>query len=502
LRGSFGRAVAEELPIIEPTLSRRRAAKLRKRKILAALAAGIWALPGCAFPLPGRALPNPDKDLAGAASQLLSEAIQINTVNPPGDERPLAELLVSVARREGLEARVIETPSEESKTGRAAVWARLPGTGKRPPVVLLSHLDVVPAEPNGWAVDPFGGLIAGGYVVGRGALDAKGLAVMHLLAMAKLARRNVELSRDVILLATPDEETGGRDGAGFIAQRHKDLLRGAEFLLTEGGGILLGTEGAPNVWGVAVAEKAPCWTRLTAKGTAGHASTGGLHGPVPRLVAALERLRRMQTEVRVVPEVDHMFRELAPLAEPEDRAGLANLGDALANDAEFRRRFLADDSRAALVRDTIAVTVLRAGSSPNVVPEEARADLDVRLLPDERCDEFLEQLRDVVADPSIRIDPILAFETRSSPADTELFRAIESVAREIDPGALVLPRVIAGFTDAHYFRELGIVSYGFVPRWLPPSETRGIHGPNERVSIENMERGINATAKILEALGR
>jgi acetylornithine deacetylase/succinyl-diaminopimelate desuccinylase-like protein len=422
-------------------------------------------------------------------------------VNPPGDERPLAELLVAVARREGLEARVVETPSQGSERGRAAAWARLAGDGSKPPIVLLSHLDVVPAEPNGWAVDPFGGLVAGGYVVGRGALDAKGLAVTHLLAMAQLRDRNVELSRDVIFLATPDEETGGRNGAGFIARRHKDLLRGAEFLLTEGGGILESDRG-PNVWGVAIAEKAPCWTRLTARGTAGHASTGGLHGPVPRLVAALERLRRMQTEVRVVPEVARMFRELAPLAEPEDRAGLANLAEALALDETFRHRFLADDARAALVRNTVAVTVLQAGSSPNVVPEEARAELDVRLLPDERCDEFLEQLRGVVADPSIRIDPILAFETRSSPADTELFRSIERVAAEIDPGARVLPRVIAGFTDAHYFRELGIVSYGFVPRWLPPSETRGIHGPNERVSIENLERGIEATVKILEAIGR
>jgi len=475
---------------------------LRKLTLVLALAAGARALAGCVFSMPGHALPDLNEDLGGAASQLLSQTIQINTVNPPGDERPLAELLVAVAQREGLEARVIETPSQGSKRGRAAAWARLPGTGKRPPVVLLSHLDVVLAEPNGWAVDPFGGLVAGGYVVGRGALDAKGLAVTHLLAMAALARRGTELSRDVIFLSTPDEETGGRDGAGFIAQRHKDLLRGAEFMLTEGGGILLGDDGAPNVWGVAVAEKAPCWTRLTAKGTAGHASTGGLHGPVPRLVAALERLRRLQTEVRVVPEVADMFRDLAPLAEPENRAGLANLGDALANDPEFRRRFLADDARAALVRDTIAVTVLKAGSSPNVVPEEARAELDVRLLPDERCDEFLEQLRDVVSDPSIRIEAILAFETRSSPADTELFRAIERVANEIDPGALVVPRVIAGFTDAHYFRELGIVAYGFMPRWLPPSETRGIHGPNERVSIENLERGIEATAKILEAVGR
>jgi acetylornithine deacetylase/succinyl-diaminopimelate desuccinylase-like protein len=423
-------------------------------------------------------------------------------VNPPGDERALAEMLVGVASREGLEARLIDTPSRGSDVGRAAVWARLRGTGSRRPVVLLSHLDVVAADTTGWAVDPFEGLVAGGYVMGRGALDAKGLTITQLLAMAELARRDRKLSRDVILLATPDEETGGRAGAGHLAKRQRDLLDDAEFLLTEGGGILVSDTGAPNVWGVAVTEKSPCWTRLTAKGTGGHASTGGIHGPVPRLVAALERVRRIQTEVRVVPEVERMFAGLAPFAELEDRAGLADLGGALERDPEFRRRFLADESRAALVRTTVAITVLRAGSAPNVVPEEAVAELDVRLLPGDHCDDFLASLQDVISDPSIRIDPILSFETRSSPPDTALFRAIEAVAKEVDPGARVVPRVITGFTDAHWFRDLGIVAYGFIPRWLPPSESRGIHGPNERVSIENLERGIATTVKILEELGR
>jgi acetylornithine deacetylase/succinyl-diaminopimelate desuccinylase-like protein len=209
----------------------------------------------------------------------------------------------------------------------------------------------------------------------------------------------------------------------------------------------------------------------------------------------------MQTEVRVVPEVARMFAELAPFAEPEDRAGLSDLGPQLALDPEFRRRFLADEARAALVRTTVAITVLQAGTAPNVVPEEARAELDVRLLPGDQCEDFLDMLRDVVADPSIRIEPTLSFESGSSPADTALFHAIEQVAADIDPGARVIPRVIAGFTDAHYFRDLGITSYGFVPRWLPPSETRGIHGPNERVSVDNLERGIEATVRILQAIG-
>ncbi|HSJ97509.1 MAG TPA: M20/M25/M40 family metallo-hydrolase, partial [Myxococcota bacterium] len=179
----------------------------------------------------------------------------------------------------------------------------------------------------------------------------------------------------------------------------------------------------------------------------------------------------------------------------------ADLATALRHDSAFRRRFLADGARAALVRNTVNITVLQAGSHTNVAPEEARADLDVRLLPGESCTAFLDRLAAVIGDPGVEVQPLLAFESLASPADTELFSAIERVAARLDPGAQVVPRVIAGFTDAHWFRELGIVAYGFVPRWLPPSETRGIHGPNERVSIENLDRGIDATIRILEALG-
>jgi acetylornithine deacetylase/succinyl-diaminopimelate desuccinylase-like protein len=466
--------------------------------LLAPEAEAVW-------PFRGRSYPDPNKDLGGAAAALLAQAIRIDTVNPPGDEKPLAEQLVGILAAEGIEAKVVPTPKGVSALGRAAAWARVPGTGKRPPIVLLSHLDVVPAEGEGWAVDPFAGLVAGGYVVGRGALDAKGVAIVHLLALMQLARRESKLDRDVIFLATPDEETGGRDGAGFIANEHKELLGGAEFLLTEGGGILLGDGNAPNVWGVDVSEKSPCWTRLVARGAPGHASTAGPYGAVPRLVAALERVRRldMEMELRVVPEVASMFAALAPIADPADRAGYRDLATALANDAEFRRRFLADPARAALVRNTISITVLSAGShsSVNVVPDTAEAALDVRLLPGDRCDAFLDRLRAAVADPTIAVDPVLSFETRSSPSRSELFDAIQRVAAEIDPGSWVLPRVIAGFTDAHYFRDLGLVAYGFVPRWLPPSETRGIHGPNERISLENLERGVHATLRILEVLG-
>jgi acetylornithine deacetylase/succinyl-diaminopimelate desuccinylase-like protein len=454
------------------------------------------------WPFGGRDYPSPRDDLGGAAAALLAQAIRIETVNPPGDEAPLARFLVEVMRREGIDdAHVVPTPSGVSKAGRAAAFGRVRGTGAQRPVVLLSHLDVVPAEGDGWAVEPYSGLVAGGYVVGRGALDAKGVAIVHLLALSALARRESPLDRDVILLATPDEETGGRDGSGWLVRERPELLDDAEFLLTEGGGILVGSPGQPSVWGVAIAEKAPCWTRLVAHGASGHASTAGSSGAVPRLLTALERVQEMPTSLRVVPEVAHMFSALAQTAEPGDRAGYADLATALREDPEFRRRFLADGARAALVRTTVTITVLEAGTHTNVVPEEARAELDVRLLPGERCEDFLDDLRVVIDDPAVQIQPMLAFHPDASPAQSVLFSAIEAVAAELDPGALVVPRVIAGFTDAHYFRAVGIASYGFVPRWLPPSETRGIHGPNERISVDNLERGVRTTVRILEVLG-
>ena len=473
---------------------------------LAALLSGSYAAPAAAvWPFQKREEPIPDpvQNPRAAAAELLARAIRVQTINPPGNERPLAELYLRWLRAAGIEARLIDTPSDGAGPGRAAVWARVRGNGNRAPLILLSHLDVVPAEPEGWAIDPFAGAIVGGYVVGRGALDAKGVGVVHLLALIELSRRSFPLDRDVIFLATPDEETGGRAGAAFLIQRHPELFAGAEFLLTEGGGILVGETGGPNVWGVTVSEKAPCWLRLTAEGRGGHASTAAVTGAVPRLIAALARLESLtETEpVRVTPEVARMFHQLAPLAAPNDRAGYSDLAAGLADDPEFRRRFLSHGARAALVRNTATLTVLRAGSSTNVVPTQAYAEIDARLLPGERCVDFLNRVRTTIDDPSVSIEIKLAFESNGAPADTELFEAIAAVAAERDPGAFVVPRVIAGFTDAHYFRDLGIVAYGFVPRWLPASETRGVHGANERISVDNLERGVATLVDIIEVLG-
>jgi len=439
--------------------------------------------------------------LGTRAAALLSESIRIRTVSPPGDERPLAELLVGRLREAGLEADVIETPRGSSRAGRAAAWGVLRGRQGRKPIVLLSHLDVVPADRDDWTIDPFAGVLEKGYVIGRGALDAKGVAIVHLLSMTELARRGIQLSRDVVFLATPDEETGGVEGAAYLVRRRRDLLRGAGYLLTEGGGILAG-DGRQPTWGIGVTEKTPCWLRITARGTPGHGAVPASDAAVPLLIAGLERVRKLETPVRVVPQVAAMFRAMAPRLPAADRAAYADLAAALASDPGFRARFLAQPGYGALVRDTVAITMLAGSAATNMIPAVATAQLDARLLPGETCEAFLELIERTLADPRLSVEPILAFGSETSSANTPLYRAIERVAMATDAQALVVPRVNAGFSDAHYFREIGLTAYGFVPRWLHPDEARGIHGPDERVSIENLERGVETLIRILEELDR
>lgn len=434
------------------------------------------------------------------AAVLLSQAIRIDTTNPPGNERALAEWLGRYLDAEGIETRVVPLPDPDSS--RAALWARLPGSGAARPLILLSHLDVVPADTRDWTMDPFAGVVGGGYVIGRGALDAKGVTVTHALALVEAKRRGLAFGRDLILLATPDEEAGGRSGAALIVDQRPDLLGDAGYLLTEGGGILPGEGDTPDVWGVSFTEKTPCWVALSARGVPGHGAGGTADAATHRLVTALARVAALRFETKVVPAVSQMFAALAPLAAPEDRAGYASLRGALALDPAFRTRFLEDNGRAALVRNTAAITTLSGGERINVLPAEARAGIDARLLPGESCEDFAAKLRSAIADPSVSIEIELSFAADVSPAETPLMEAIRRVAARSRPAGVVVPRVITGFTDAHWFRARGIVSYGFVPRRLRPAETRGVHGANERISIENLGLGVEATLDVLRELDR
>src|SRR5262245_60698563 len=279
-------------------------------------------------------------------AELLSQLIQVDTTNPPGNEITAANFWKQRLVREGLEAQVLE-----SQPGRGVVYARLKGSGEKKALILLHHLDVVPAVKADWEVDPFAGIVKDGYVHGRGAIDCKGVAVTQFAALALLKRLGVPLKRDIIFLGTADEETGGRNGAGWFVETHAALIADAEFLLTEGGGIRV--HNGQRSYNVDIAEKAPCWLQLEANGPAAHGSMPLPETSVNRLIRALVKIRLHETEVKVIPAVQAYFSQIAEREEPTKAEQYRNLEHALA-DPTFFKEFTSNPAHNALIRNTIS----------------------------------------------------------------------------------------------------------------------------------------------------
>src|SRR5213593_418143 len=325
--------------------------------------------------------------LGDEAIALLSQYLRINTTNPPGNEIAAARWLSQVLQRDGIEARIFEPAP-----GKANLYARLAGDGSARPVILLNHMDVVLASPEYWSVDPFSGLIKDGYIWGRGALDMKGEAIAQLMTMLILKRAHVPLKRDIIFLATSDEEIGAGVGAAWIVDHQADLVRDAEFLLNEGGVTRADGRGGVEFYGVGTTEKSPFWLELTARGTAGHGSRPTPDNPVHRLVRALARIAAFQTPLIVTPTVERYFHDLAGIeADTGRRAALANVRAAI-QDSEAARRLTGDLTYNALLRNTISITGLKASDKTNVIPPVASAALDVRLLAGQDPEAFLADL--------------------------------------------------------------------------------------------------------------
>jgi acetylornithine deacetylase/succinyl-diaminopimelate desuccinylase-like protein len=437
---------------------------------------------------------DPDwRRLGEETADLLSDVIRIDTSNPPGAETAAANALARKLRGDAIAAEVFE-----SAPGRGNLHARLAGSGRSRPIILLAHLDVVPADPRSWRIPPFAGVKEHGWVNGRGALDAKGVAAVELMTLVALKRSGVPLDRDVILLLTADEETGGTAGAGWIVQHRPELLGNAEFLLTEGDNVHV-MSGGRKVVQVAIAEKTPCWVKLTAHGEGGHGSTPPPQTAVTRLVRALDKLRRYRTAVRLVRPVEEYFTALAQLEKEPLRSRLSHLDDAL-QDPSFFAEFTRNPRQNALIRNTITPTVLEGSPKTNVIPDEATAQLDCRLLPGERPADFLALLREVIADDTVRVQTLLSFPASSSDADSGFMTAVRKLAATDLGGAPVIPSVITGFTDSHWFREHGVASYGFVPFVLSEDDERTVHGVNERVSIDNLRDGVRRLVSLLRAL--
>jgi len=422
--------------------------------------------------------------------KLLGEYLKINTSNPPGNELASAEFFHRIFDRAGIPNTIYSCAP-----GRADFLAVIKGDGTLRPLVLLNHMDVVQADPGKWRIPPFSGKILDGEMYGRGAQDMKDEGLLQAMAMLVAAREHLPLKRDLIFLATADEEIDGIGSAWFI-ENHPELLRRAEFLITEGGSNL-GLPGQRTIYGVGVAEKAPFWIRLTASGRGGHGSI-----PIPdsapnRLVKALARVVSWQPPIRLLPSVEQYFQVMAGL-EPEPLASrLRNLRQAL-QDPDFARGFSQNENYNYLLRDTVSLTVMQGGPQTNVIPDTAYAELDVRLLPGEDPRAFLAGLQAVIADDSIQIEPPRNFKpANSSSTDTSLFRLIQQMVHEHNPEAIVAPTLDSGYTESQMYRPLGITCYGFNTLEVTPEVNATQHAANERVPVEQLRRGVKMLYEVV-----
>jgi acetylornithine deacetylase/succinyl-diaminopimelate desuccinylase-like protein len=426
------------------------------------------------------------------ATDLLSKYIQINTTNPPGNEIEAARLLREKFLTDGIPA-----TTWEPQHGRGIVAARLRGIGKHnKSIILLSHMDVVPADQKEWQVPPFSGTVKDGKIWGRGAIDDKGPGVIELMAMLAIKRAGILLNRDVLFVATGDEEEGGKYGAGWFVDHEASVFSDAGYLLNEGGGIHPLSD-KRKIYVVSVTEKTPLWLKLTASGPAGHASDPPAETAVTRLIRALDKLSEYKTPIHVIGPVQDYYHSIAQLEHgPKAQLDLA----AALKDPEFQKKFLSDPNQNAQVRDTITPTVLSASPRTNVISETAYAEIDCRLLPGSDPKTVVNDIKKALGDDTIRVDVLLNFQPISSPSRSPLMNAIESLARVRDQ-ATVVPSMVIGFTDSHYFRQKKIVSYGFIPIEVLPAEGKGIHGINERVGVKELADGIQRMVQLLKIFG-
>lgn len=424
------------------------------------------------------------------AVRLLEEYLRIDTSNPPGNELAAAEFFHRLFDQAGIPNTVYACAP-----GRGNIYAVIKGDGSLRPLILLNHTDVVRAEPRNWRVPPFSGEIVEGEIYGRGALDMKDEGLLQAMVMLIAARERLPLKRDLIFLATADEEVGGA-GSAWMLKNHPELLRGAEYLITEGGGGLI----YPNrgtIYDIGVGEKAPFWIRLTATGRGGHGSVPIADAATHRLARALQRVVDWQTPIRLLPSVEQYFHEVARLEKEPRASQFRHIREAL-HDPSFVRALAQDEDYNYLLRDTLSLTVLKGSEQTNVIPDTAYGELDVRLLPGQDPKAFLEQLRAVVADDQIRVEPLSPFRTpNASSTDTALYRIIEQVVHKYNPQALVTPTLNSGYTESQMYRPLGISCYGFAPLEITPELDATQHAANERVPVEQIRRGLKMLYEVV-----
>ncbi|MFN2388251.1 MAG: M20/M25/M40 family metallo-hydrolase [Actinomycetota bacterium] len=426
---------------------------------------------------------------------LLQELLRVDSTNPPGNEGPAAELLEAHLSAAGLETRLLADPA-----GRVSLVARVPGPADRPALVLLSHTDVVPVEEDLWGRAPFGGEIADGAIWGRGALDMKGIAVMHAAAAAAAARSG-NGAREVIVAAVADEEAGGVHGARWLLDEHPGMVGLAEGrpppdVVGEGGFGLSGILDRP-VMPMVLGEKSSVWIEVTASGEPGHGSLPPARQAAVNLARLIGRVAGHGTP-RVHPVMRRQFAALARAASGP-RAGVFR---ALASGrGSAAARLLQKPLRRAgaiahLLADTVTPTALAAGQKSNVVPGTATAMFDCRLLPDTNADDFVRDLRTTAA--RYGADVVVTGSSSSRVSEPgSLYEHMEAIASRLPGAPISVPSLSPGMTDVRYFRARGATGYGWVPLVLDAELLGTIHGHDERIPLQGFEHAVAAMTELV-----
>lgn len=434
--------------------------------------------------------------LALEATDWLAGLVRINTVNPPGNELAGAHNLAEILGKEGIPSEIIET-----SPGRGALVARLNSGALPDPsraLLLLGHLDVVGVDASKWSQEPFGAVVKDGYLWGRGTVDDKGPLIANLATFITLKRAAARLNRDVIFLADGDEEQGGEAGIRVLTEKHWDKIAAA-YCLNEGGRTIV-KDGKPWYVGVQASEKVSVNYRVIATGTSGHASIPLKDNAVVHLAAAIEKLGNWEAPVKPTVVTRRYFEGLAEIEDPELAKWMRVLDTPEREEHAARILSNANPMWSSMLRNSISPTMLQAGVRANVIPSEARATLNVRLLPGELPGEFADAMLNVVADPQIRIE-IESINSRPSPPseiDTDFYRSIVKAAHSVFPGAPVLPLMSTWATDSTELRVRNVVCYGLVPFPLTEEEIARMHADNERLPLAAIRPGIELVYRTVE----
>ena len=442
------------------------------------------------------------KEVKDEVTNLLSDLIQIDTTNPPGNETKAAKYLAETLEKEGFNCEFFE-----SAPGRGSVITRIKGIGEKPSLLLLSHLDVVAANPKEWSVDPFGGVVKDGFVWGRGAIDMKSMTAMEVVVMKLLKRNNIEPKGDIILAATADEEKGGEAGAGWLVRSHLEKIR-AKYVINEGGGLAIPINGK-NIYTIQTAEKGILWLKIIAKGEPGHGSVpGAADNAILRMNRVVEKLGNYRSKISLVSTVKQLLSAIAKenkLVQQALSILLQNpaAGDQILDMLAHKDKVMAEELRA-MLRMTIAPTIIHGGVKENIIPSECEAVFDCRILPGQNPRDAIKEIKGLLKDvdlEKLEFEIIQASEPSESSMDTPLYDQIENVLKEFEPDSSVAPILLTGGTDSRFFRKIDSVCYGFQPMRadVPYGEIlKTVHGIDERISIENLVFGTSVLYSVVE----